>query len=79
MKGINKIYIGDEGKTLLDGRLDDGYEKIGAKQHLQSVLVKRSKSEVTPDRDKVEVGFSMFPLHLASLGYSSGHRTEEAL
>jgi len=55
MKGINKIYIGDEGKTLLDGRLDDGYEKIGAKQHLQSVLVKRSKSEVTPDRDKVEV------------------------
>jgi len=78
VKGINKIYIGEEGKTSSNGRQYEGNEKNSSKdnsiaqinrrpeincfsperisaQGFQNVLVKRSKSEVTPERDKVEV------------------------
>ena len=90
VKGINKIYIGEEGKASSNERQYEGNEKNSSKdnsiaqinrrpeincfsperisaQGYQNVLVKRSKSEVTPERDKVEVSIFIFPFHLASL------------
>jgi len=61
VKGINKVYIGDCGKTsnaeeetvaFKDNSFSS--ENITAKP-LQGAFVKRSKSELTPDREKVEV------------------------
>ena len=64
-KGINTVYIRDDeeascaqgkGCIGLENREFRLPERSGVK-HIHSIFVKRSKSEVTPDREKVEVSF----------------------
>jgi len=65
VKGINKVYIGDCGETSSAGE-SNSEETVASKVNsfssenipskpLQGAFVKRSKSELTPDREKVEV------------------------